>query len=60
MIYYYELIFSIKNTGYGKLKLDYAIYFIECIEKDENIIIIIFALNYIRRKPLYSLRTNFF
>lgn len=34
---YYELIFSIKNTGYGKLKLDYAIYFIECIEKDENI-----------------------
>lgn len=34
---YYELIFSIKNTGYGKLKLDYAIYFIECIEKDEDI-----------------------
>jgi len=34
---YYELIFSIKNTGYGKLKLDYASYFIECIEKDEDI-----------------------
>jgi len=34
---YYELIFSIKNIGYGKLKLDYAVYFIECIEKDEDI-----------------------
>ncbi len=34
---YYELIFSIKNTGYGKLKLDYAIYFIESIEKNEDI-----------------------
>ena len=34
---YYELIFSIQNIGYGKLKLDYAIYFIECIEKDEDI-----------------------
>ena len=34
---YYELIFSIKNTGYGKLKLDYAIYFIESIEQDEDI-----------------------
>jgi len=34
---YYELIFSIKNTGYRKLKLDYAIYFIECIEKDEDL-----------------------
>lgn len=34
---YYELIFSIKNTGYGKLKLDYAFYIIESIEKNEDI-----------------------
>ncbi|MHA1232415.1 MAG: hypothetical protein ACTSPQ_17425 [Candidatus Helarchaeota archaeon] len=33
---YYELIFSIKNSGYGKLKLDFAIYFIESINKESD------------------------
>lgn len=31
---YYELSFSIQNCGHGKVKLDFAIYFIEEIESD--------------------------
>lgn len=34
---YYELSFSIQNCGHGKLKLDFAIYFIEEIESDNEL-----------------------
>ena len=34
---YYELNISIKNSGHGKLKLNFAIYFIESIDKDTEL-----------------------
>lgn len=34
---YYELSFSIQNCGHGKLKLDFAIYFVEEIKSDNEL-----------------------